>query len=117
LLDYKLVCEYREVALRPRHLLASGRSAREVEEVIDALESVALPVLVEIKPRPMSQDENDNMVLDVAVNGRADAVVTNNVKDFASAAGRFGIRVLTPAELLIEIRKGLHDARKEERAK
>ncbi|MGH9598263.1 MAG: hypothetical protein ACRD27_00250, partial [Terracidiphilus sp.] len=52
-----------------------------------------------------SHDSNDDMVLDVAINGGANAVVTNNVKDFAPAAKRFGIPVMTPKELLLELRK------------
>ena len=45
------------------------------------------------------------MLIDVAINGHADAVVTNNVKHFLSAAERFRIPVLTPREFLIELRK------------
>lgn len=105
LLDYKLVCEYRDVALRPQHLSASGKTLEDVNAVIDALESVAQPVFVGIRHRPLSRDENDDMVLDVAINGRADIVVTSNVKDFAIAAARFGIKVQTPKEFLTEIRK------------
>lgn len=106
LMDYKLVCEYRDVALRPGHIAASGRTPEDVEAVIDALESIATPVFVKTSPRPLSLDENDDMVLDVAINGQADVVVTNNVKDFAPTARRFGIKVLTPRDFLTEIRKG-----------
>ncbi|WP_436119131.1 hypothetical protein [Phyllobacterium sp. LjRoot231] len=45
------------------------------------------------------------MVLETAVNGRADALVTHNVKDFNLAAKKFRLRVLRPGELLAEIRK------------
>ncbi|HEY2106460.1 MAG TPA: hypothetical protein VGH29_11780, partial [Candidatus Binataceae bacterium] len=34
------------------------------------------------------------MVLETAVNGRADALVTFNLRDFAPAASRFGIELL-----------------------
>ena len=105
-MDYKLVCEYRDVALRPQHIAASGRTSEDVAAVIEMLEAIAAPVLVRIKHRPLSQDENDDMVLDVAINGDADAVVTNNIKDFRAAAGRFRIQVLTPREFLIAFRKG-----------
>jgi predicted nucleic acid-binding protein len=44
------------------------------------------------------------MVLEAAVNGRADALVTHNVADFAEAATRFGLRVATPRELLEEVK-------------
>ena len=105
LMDLKLVCEYRDVALRPEHIAASGRTPGDVEAIIEMLEAIAAPVLVRIKHRPLSQDGNDDMVLDVAINGYADAVVTNNIKDFSGAAKRFGIQVLTPRDFLIAFRK------------
>jgi predicted nucleic acid-binding protein len=43
------------------------------------------------------------MVLELAVNGQAAAIVTFNQRDFAPAAGRFGIDVLRPAEALRRI--------------
>ncbi len=103
-MDYKLACEYREVALRPEQITASGKTQPETELLLDALEALAEPVFVIVQPRPLSQDANDDMVLDVAINGRADAIVTNNIKHFRDAAKRFRIRVLKPAELLAEFR-------------
>ena len=103
-MDYKLACEYRDVALRAEHLAASGRSVREVGVVLDALESVAKPVLVTMPHRQLSADPNDDMVLEVAIHGEADAIVTGNAKHFRAPAKRFGILVLTPAELLQEFR-------------
>jgi predicted nucleic acid-binding protein len=45
------------------------------------------------------------MVLEVALNGRADCIVTHNVRDFQQVFPKFGIRVLTPGALLERIRK------------
>jgi predicted nucleic acid-binding protein len=45
---------------------------------LDALEAIAEPVFVAFQYRPLSPDANDDMVLDVAINGNADAIVTNN---------------------------------------
>jgi predicted nucleic acid-binding protein len=44
------------------------------------------------------------MVLETAINGGANAVVTYNVADFALAAKRFRISVLSPADLLKKVR-------------
>lgn len=77
LMDYKLACEYRDVALRAEHLAVSGKTREETSLLLDVLEAVAEPVLVVVRHRPLSQDTNDDMVLDVALNGHADAVVTN----------------------------------------
>lgn len=40
------------------------------------------------------------MVLEAAVNGQADMLVTYNLADFAFAAPRFGLLVISPADLL-----------------
>jgi putative PIN family toxin of toxin-antitoxin system len=109
LLDFKLVSEYRDVALRREHVHASAKTAEEIEAIIAELESLATPVLVVHKHRPLSTDANDDMVLDIAINGHADAIVTSNLRDFVIPATRFGIPVLTPAEFLTALRKGHYD--------
>ena len=106
LMDLKLGLEYRDVALRPEQVKASALSKREILELIEALEVFAEPVEVVMKIRPLSPDPSDDMVLDVAINGRADALVTSNKKHFAAAGKRFGIPVLTPAEMLEKMREG-----------
>jgi putative PIN family toxin of toxin-antitoxin system len=106
LMDYKLACEYRDVAFRAEHLNKSGRTLEETSLLLDMLESIAEPVLVVVRHNPLSRDPKDDMVLDVAINGNADAIVTNNIKDFWEGAKRFQIPVVTPAELLKEIKKG-----------
>jgi predicted nucleic acid-binding protein len=50
--------------------------------------------------RPQLPDAGDEMVLEAAINGQAEAVVTHNRRDFERAAGRFGIKVLSPAQVL-----------------
>ena len=49
---------------------------------------------------PDYRDPDDEMVLEVAVNGGADAIITFNSSDFAPAATRFGIARLSPSEAL-----------------
>lgn len=104
LMDYKLACEYRDVAFRAEHLHVSGKSRAETAAILDALEAIAEPVLVAFQHRPMSTDANDDMVLDVAINGNADAIVTNNARHFREAAELFRVEVLAPAELLKRLR-------------
>jgi putative PIN family toxin of toxin-antitoxin system len=104
LMDYKLACEYRDVALRAEHLQASGKTQEETELLLDMLEAVAEPVLVVVRHHPLSQDANDDMVLDVAINSRADAIVTANTRHFREPAKGFRLDVLTTAELLQKFR-------------
>jgi predicted nucleic acid-binding protein len=46
------------------------------------------------------RDAGDEMVLETAVNGRAQAIVTFNRRDYGQAPANFGIEVLSPAEAL-----------------
>lgn len=48
-------------------------------------------------------DSTDELVLEATINGQADALVTYNVRHFAQAAARFGLRLARPAEVLEEI--------------
>ena len=93
------------MALRPEQLHASGKSRAETASILDALEAIAEPVFVAFRHRPLSPDVNDDMVLDVAINGNTDAIVTNNTRHFREAAEHFHIDVLAPAELLNKFRK------------
>jgi predicted nucleic acid-binding protein len=106
LMDLKLGLEYRGVALRSEHVSASALSKREILELIGAMEAFAEPVEVVMKTRPLSSDPGDDMILDLAINGRAEALVTSNTKHLGSAGKRFGIPVLSPAEVLEKMRKG-----------
>jgi len=108
-MDLKLGLEYRDVSLRTEHLKVSRLSAAEVLELIEAFEAFAEPVEVVVKERPLSPDPNDDMVLDVAVNGRADALVNQQHEALAAAGKRLGIPVETPAEMLERIRSEVHD--------
>jgi putative PIN family toxin of toxin-antitoxin system len=105
LMDYKLASEYRAVSLRQHHVAASGKTPGELTLLLDALEAIAEPVLVLMRHHPLSQDANDDMVLDVAINSSADAVVTGNTRHFREPASRFHLNLFTPAELLQELRR------------
>ena len=62
------------------------------------------PVEVHFQWRPQSRDPNDEMVLEAAINGRADALVNYSVADFARPAERFRISVPRPSELLKKVK-------------
>ncbi|WP_309751982.1 putative toxin-antitoxin system toxin component, PIN family [Novosphingobium sp.] len=99
-----LFLEYEAVLKRPEQRLAHGLGLRDIDRFLAALASSCEPVEVSFQWRPQLSDANDEMVLEAAVNGRADALVTHNVRDFATGAARFGLRVLRPGEVLKELR-------------
>jgi putative PIN family toxin of toxin-antitoxin system len=93
-----LMFEYQAVLTRPEHLNASGMTEEEIDGLLDAVVAVAEPVRLAFLWRPIARDADDDMVLEAAVNGRADAIVTFNIRDFSGAAERFGVAVLSPGE-------------------
>jgi putative PIN family toxin of toxin-antitoxin system len=95
-----LFLEYEAVLKRPEQREVSGLTLEQVDTALSALAGIIEPVEVRFAWRPQLGDSGDEMVLDAAVNGRADALITHNVADFAVAALRFGLLVLPPGELL-----------------
>ena len=75
---------------------------RDADDVIDYLCTVARLCRVFCLWRPCLRDPRDDMVLELAVTGECDAIVTHNRKDFAGA-DQFGVRVLSPKEFLEEL--------------
>jgi putative PIN family toxin of toxin-antitoxin system len=95
-----LFIEYEAVLTRPEHLAAAGITVAEAENILDVLASVAEPVEPHFLWRPRLRDADDDMVLEAAVNGQAEAIATFNARDFGGVAEEFGIEVLTPSEIL-----------------
>lgn len=98
-----LFFEYEEVLKRPEHRLVTGLAEEEIDHFLAALASACRPVEIRFQWRPQLRDADDEMVLEAAVNGKADALVTYNVHDFEKAATRFGLPVMRPGKLLMEI--------------
>lgn len=93
-----LMIEYEAVMTRPEHLKASGLSVEDVNVLLDAVAAVAESVRLAFLWRPAVRDADDDMVLEAAVNGGADALVTFNVPDLRAPATRFGVDVISPGE-------------------
>jgi len=72
--------------------------------VLNGLAHLGQPVDLHFLWRPQLNDPLDEMVLETALNGRADALVTPNLRDFVPAA-RFGLPVIPPAECLKRLRR------------
>ena len=105
LLSVPLAMECEAVCRRSEHRLAAGLSERQVEIFLDAIIAMGEPVLTHFLWRPQLRDPNDEMVLEAAVNGRADAVVTFNVRDYGTAPSQFGVEVLLPREAIARMKR------------
>jgi putative PIN family toxin of toxin-antitoxin system len=95
-----LFLEYEDVLKRPEQREARGLTLEAGDRILAALASAMEPVEVHYAWRPQLDDPDDELVLEAAVNGRAEAAVTHNVRDFVRAAARFGVEVIRPGDLL-----------------
>ena len=100
LLSVALVLEIESVLCRPEHLAATGLSVALVQDFVDEPCALSEPVQIHFAWRPMLHDAADEMVLEAAVNGQADALVTFNLKDFLPAASGLGVEVIAPITAL-----------------
>jgi putative PIN family toxin of toxin-antitoxin system len=98
-----LFLEYEDVLKRPEQRQVTGLTLQDVDELLSELAALVEPVEVHLLWRPQLRDPDDEMVLEAAINGRADALVTYNIRDFRNAAPRFGIRLVRPADVLKEL--------------
>jgi putative PIN family toxin of toxin-antitoxin system len=105
LVSVPLAIEYEATCSEAEHRLAAGLGEREVEIFLDAILAMAEPVKTHFLWRPQLRDPGDEMVLETAVNGRADALVTFNVRDFGTIPARFGIELMTPREAIGRTRR------------
>jgi putative PIN family toxin of toxin-antitoxin system len=104
LVSVPLVLEYEAVLTRPQLLKDADLTTGEVVAILDAILSTAIPVEMWFLWRPQLRDPSDEMVLETAVNGNADYLVTFNLRHLREAAGLFGIRAAVPGQIWRKIR-------------
>lgn len=100
LISVPLLLEYEAVGKREVRRL--GISESVVNAIIEAFCFMGRETDVHFQIRPFLSDPADEFILELAVAGHAEAIVTHNVRHFAGV-NRFGIQVLTPREFLQRI--------------
>lgn len=99
-LSVPLVLEYEQVLKRSRWENKPAWSY--VADILDYLCEVGRKHRIHFLWRPRERDPKDDMVLEVAVAGQCDCIVTYNKRDFGEARS-FGLELLTPKEFLVKI--------------
>ena len=93
--------EYQDLLSRP--VWGDATTADDRRAVLAALAQRGRWVTVYYGWRPNLPDEGDNHLIELALAGGAQAIVTHNLKDLRGGELRLGnLRVLTPAQCLEE---------------
>ena len=103
LVSVAIVIEYEAVLKREEHLAASRLDANDVDIFLDTFVAHAEHVAPHFSYRPSIRDPDDEIFVSVAINGRADALVTFNVADYAPIGERetdLGIVICWPGDIL-----------------
>ncbi|PCI39667.1 MAG: putative toxin-antitoxin system toxin component, PIN family [Thiotrichales bacterium] len=93
-----LVLEYEEVLYK--HF--SNLDKKDIDNFVDYMCHISEHQEIHYLWRPILRDPGDDMVLEVAVNAKADFIITYNKKDFGGAK-KFDIKILTAKEFLLQI--------------
>ena len=98
-----LFAEYESVLARSELFLRSPISDRERDALFAALISRCTWVRVYYLWRPNLPDEADNHIVELAVAGNAETIVTHNTRDFERTEMRFPeLHFVTPGVLIAE---------------
>ena len=89
--------EYEDLVRRPGN--APGLSRQDITNILDLIYRESHRQLVWFSWRPLSSDPGDDAILEAAIVGGCDYVVSFNERHLR-AARKFGIEVLKPADLL-----------------
>ncbi len=101
ILSTTLLYEYEEVLRRHRDLLGLTQSV--IEDILDGLCKCGEGRNIHFLWRPQLPDPKDDHILELAVAAGNATVVTHNTKDFGPAH-MFGVRIITPATMLKELK-------------
>ena len=103
LIGNALFAEYEDVISRTHMFDESRLSAKERNELFEIFLSGCRWIRVYYQWRPNLRDEGDNHLMELAVAGNAQCIVTRNVRDFAHGQLLFPqVSILTPTQLLKE---------------
>lgn len=95
-----LLIEYEKTLCDPR--VGVPFSPQEIGRYLNYFCAVSDCRMVHFLWRPFLVDQKDDMVLEAAVNGECQYIVTYNLSDF-SGADRFSVEAIRPRDFLIRI--------------
>jgi predicted nucleic acid-binding protein len=81
LVSVAAVIEYEAVLKRTEHLRATGLDTDDIDSFLDDFVAHADHITPHFRLRPSVRDPDDDLFAELAINGRADALITFNLSD------------------------------------
>ncbi len=104
LMGTALFCEYETLMRREKLFKSCVLDHIERENLLDAFLSVCQWVTIYYGWRPNLRDEADNHLIELAVAGGADYLITKNTKDFNNAELQFStFKIIRPERFIQEV--------------
>ncbi len=101
LISNALFQECEDVSRRKNIIDLRPLTSKEVRELLNAYYSVCHWVPIYFLWRPNLKDEGDNFLIELAVAGNSNLIITNNIKDLTGAELTFeNLKILTPETFL-----------------
>jgi len=101
LMGNALFCEYEDVTKRENISSKCILTKQEIETLLHSFFNISNWIPIYYLWRPNLKDECDNHLIELAIAGNAQIIVTNNIKDFKNSELFFPqLSILTPAQLL-----------------
>ncbi len=101
LMGNALFSEYEDVLARSKLFAKSRLNAGERDELFDIFASICEWIRVYYQWRPNLRDESDNHLIELAVAGNAQYIVTRNIRDLVSGHLAFPhLKIVTPEQYL-----------------
>lgn len=106
ILSVALFVEYEAVLKRAEFRKETGLLIKDIDAILDMLASKCIKTNIYYLWRPQLRDPGDDMILEAAISGSADAIVTFNQKDFVCGVDKFGLKLLQPGEFYHKYLRG-----------
>jgi len=107
LLSIALFLEYEATLKRSEFLKVAGLTVDDIDIILNLLAAKGEKIFEHYLWRPQLKDPHDEMVLELAISGRAEAVVTFNQRDFIEVAEKFNLKIIMPADFYKILKGGL----------
>jgi putative PIN family toxin of toxin-antitoxin system len=101
LISVPIFLEYEEVLKRHSTGILIGLD--DIDAVLDMIAAKGKEVKLYYLWRPLLPDPGDDMVLELAIAGGADAIVTFNTRDFEPHVRQFGLKTMRPRDLWLQL--------------